>query len=83
MLEAWDRKAELVEEMDSEYLEERGGQVRKECFQVSADTREIKSVEVKKCDPSCDPSMQQLHLDLAVRNRGSKTYREALKLRQE
>jgi len=40
--EARDRKAELVEEINAERLEERGSHLKKKCFQVSAVTLEPK-----------------------------------------
>ena len=45
---ARDREAELVEEIKAEHLEEGSGHVRKKCFQVTADTPECKSAEVRE-----------------------------------
>src|SRR5260221_12227473 len=48
LLEGWDRKSKLVEEVNFERHEERGGHVRKKRFQVLADAREGKPAEVRK-----------------------------------
>ncbi|SRR6266853_5806039 len=81
--EAWDRNAELVEEMDSERPEQRGGHVRKEFFQVSTDTLEVKQAEVTKYDVGYDRHTQQLPLDITLGNRAAKANSECLKPWQE
>ena len=48
LLEAWDRKSKLVEEVNFERHDERGGHVRKKRFQVFADAREGKPAEARK-----------------------------------
>jgi hypothetical protein len=68
----WDRKAELVEEFCRERLEERGVHVRKNGFQESADTLEIKYAEVRKSEVRRDWRMQQLPLDVTMGDRGAK-----------
>jgi hypothetical protein len=70
--EVWDRKSELVKELYHERLKEWGLQVRKNGFQESADTQEVKYAEVRKNDVHRDWSMQQLPFDVTIGNRGAK-----------
>jgi hypothetical protein len=69
--------------MNTEILEERGGHVRKKCFQVIAVTPEHKLAEVRKCDLNCDRRMRQLALDLTIGCRGYKANLELLQVRLE
>jgi len=79
LLEGWDRKAKLVEEVD---FEERC-HVGKKRFQVSADARKGKPAEVRKCDVSYDPLERYFPPDIAVRRRGTEANLKCLELRQE
>jgi hypothetical protein len=45
----WDRKTELVKEINAEPREERGIDVGNKCFQVSTITPKVKEAEVRKC----------------------------------
>ena len=80
---ARDREAELVEEINTERPEERGGHVRKQGFQVTAVTTELKSAEVRKSDLNCDRYMRLLAFDLTIGYSGPKAYLELLQVRQE
>ena len=82
MREAWDRKAELVEELYAELFEEGGGYVRKKGFKVRANTLEIKPAEVRICDTYVDRYMQQLPLDVTIGNRGTKANSDCFQLGQ-
>jgi hypothetical protein len=75
------RDAELVEEINIEPLEERGGHVRKKCIQVTDDTPEGKSAEVRKNRLNCNWCMQLLALNLTIGFSGYKAYLELLQVR--
>jgi len=83
LLEGWDRKAKLVEEVDFERHQERSGHVRKQRLQVLADAREGKPAEVRKCDVGYDPLERYFSPDIAVRRRGTEANLKRLELRQE
>jgi hypothetical protein len=72
-LEARDGKSELVEEVDFERHEERGGHVRKKRLQVFADAREGEPAEVGKRDVGDDEPERQVPQapDIAVLEGGT------------
>jgi hypothetical protein len=76
------RKAELVEEANTEPLENGGCHLRKNNFTVSTDTPEYKPTEAGKCDIGHDRRLQELFFDITIRNRGKEAYFEYLQLRQ-
>ena len=67
--------------MHAKHLEERGCHIRKKCIQITADTPEEKSAEVRKRDLNCDRRMRQLALDLTIGYSGYKAYLELLQVR--
>jgi hypothetical protein len=64
--ETWDRKCELVEEVDIKPLEARGGDPTNECLQVSDNTTELEMAKVRESD---DWRTRELSFYIAVGNR--------------
>jgi hypothetical protein len=65
-------KRRLVEKKNLKLLENRGGDPRKNCLQVSVNAFESEPAKVRKRDMYHNRSMQQLPLDFTVGNRGVK-----------
>ena len=75
--ETWDRKRELVEEVNLELLEARSGDPMNKCFQVGANTTEPEKAKVGEC---YDRRTRELSLYLTVGDREVKGDRKRLQL---
>jgi len=63
---AWDGKRQLVEEVDLELLEARGGDPKNNRFQVSTNTVKLEMAKVRKCD---DGRVRELPFYIALGDR--------------
>ncbi|KAH9983230.1 hypothetical protein BJV74DRAFT_851191, partial [Russula compacta] len=59
-------KGKLIEEVDFESPQERGGHPGKKRFQISANTPETEPAKVGKCRACHNGRMQQLPLEITV-----------------
>ena len=75
--ETWDRKRELVEEVNLELLEARSGDPMNKCFQVGANTTKPEKAKVGEC---YDRRTRELSLYLTVGDREEKDDHERLQL---
>ena len=66
--EMWDRKDELVEKRDLEFLEARGGDPMKNLFHVNANALKPKTAKVRKCE-ACDWHTRGVPFRIKVANR--------------
>ena len=80
LLETWDGKHELTEEVNMKLLEARGGDPANNCFQVSVNTPELEPVKVRKCDGCNDRRERKLPRHITVGHREHKKDHERLQL---
>src|SRR6266403_1590649 len=76
--EMWNRKRELLEEVELQLFETRGGDPTNNRFQISANALELKQAKVRKCNGCRDWRMRELPLHIAIGNRECKSDCERL-----
>jgi hypothetical protein len=80
LCETWDRKCELVEEVNEKILKARSGDPMNKCFQVCANTTEPEKAKVGEC---YDRRRHELSLYLTVGDREEKGDHKRLQLGHE
>jgi len=81
--EVWNGISELVEKIDVELLEERGGYLTKKRIQVRMSTFERKPAKIRKGDMCQERCIHELLLNLTIRNRGMKSDPQCLQFGYE